>query len=756
MRLLLLLLLMTVPSAASADPISMAAVSAAFSTYAAGSFATFSIGGFFARFALSLAMSSLSKAFAPKPPKGGTGGTTVATRQSASTHKYVYGQTRISDVYARIESAGKKNKFIYFIIILAAHEATEIGEIWVDDYCIPPDWLDADGMVTTGRYAEVMWIRKHLGSPTQTADTMLMAELTDYTDTHRLRGLCHLVVKMKYDTDIYPSGEPNISAIIKGLPLSDPRTGTTTFSSNTILFANDYIRSATYGPEALPEDMDDTNISTEASIADEIVDTTDKDMTVGLNTDTELDTGSSPAYTAVNTSTDIICLTGTRLHFELGDRVEIVSSNSPATLPGGLAALTDYYVIPYQFKTDPRIRLATSLANAMSNTYIDITSEGSGTITVRKNGEPRYHGAMVMDTATPHEEVLQGMQSAFAGRCVNIGGLWTLLSGAWRAPTVTFDENDFRQRVLLRTAVPIAERYNVIKGLYVSSQNDYQASDYPVVKSQTYIDEDAGREYPKDQNLPATNRSDTAQRIALIDLLRARKEFSVQVATSLKALQVQPGDVISIDFATYGFSAMSYEVMTFSLSVAEDGKEILVNLTLRQTAETVYTWTAADAQQPTIAPPSTLPDPFVVETVTGLVFSSQQIETRDADVLFELSLSWDEHPNEFVVEGGQFELQYKLSADEDYLPSLFPAGDKTSSSVTSSSVNVSYDMRIRAINNLGVRGEWTTIEGVTAGSSGGVGTTSDWQTFQDTVGSSADYQTFQDTVGSSNDWGYFV
>lgn len=73
---------------------------------------------------------------------------------------------------------------------------------------------------------------------------------------------------------------------------------------------------------------------------------------------------------AVNTGTNIITVTEA---YSTGDTV-VVRSNG--TVPGGLTANTVYYIISVSATT---IKLATSAANALAGTAIDITTTGSGT-----------------------------------------------------------------------------------------------------------------------------------------------------------------------------------------------------------------------------------------------------------------------------------------------------------------------------------------------------------------------------------------
>ena len=82
----------------------------------------------------------------------------------------------------------------------------------------------------------------------------------------------------------------------------------------------------------------------------------------------------STTFTAV-VATDV-CTGGDTLKTDTGTRVRV---SSATTLPGGLSANTDYYMI-YQSTTT--FQLATSLANALAGTAINITDTGTGTHTV--------------------------------------------------------------------------------------------------------------------------------------------------------------------------------------------------------------------------------------------------------------------------------------------------------------------------------------------------------------------------------------
>lgn len=87
--------------------------------------------------------------------------------------------------------------------------------------------------------------------------------------------------------------------------------------------------------------------------------------------------GQSDTFTA-DAGTDVCTFTSTAnipSNLITGTRMQLTTTT---TLPGGLATATDYYFIKV---SDSTFKLATSYANAIAGTQIDITSAGTGTHT---------------------------------------------------------------------------------------------------------------------------------------------------------------------------------------------------------------------------------------------------------------------------------------------------------------------------------------------------------------------------------------
>jgi hypothetical protein len=125
----------------------------------------------------------------------------------------------------------------------------------------------------------------------------------------------------------------------------------------------------------------------------------------------------STTFTAAN-ATDII----THAAYDIADLTRVRVSNSGGGLPAGLAAATDYWTIRQSATTS---KLATSYANAIAQTAIDITTDGTGTQTISP-GLPRYtDGAgvdvfvtptTVMGAATPNMRITYTNPAGTAGK----------------------------------------------------------------------------------------------------------------------------------------------------------------------------------------------------------------------------------------------------------------------------------------------------------------------------------------------------
>lgn len=714
-------------------------------------------------FAGSLVMSGLSMALSPKPDKPDlssfaslkTTGYTQQFRQAVTDRRVVYGETRTSGPITFVGSTGD-NEYLHMVIVVATHQIAGFEEFIINDESVPLDALDGNGKVTTGRYADHLWIKTYTGTDTQTADADLIAAFPGkWTSDHRGLGNAYMYLKFKFNQDIYPSGIPNSSAWLRGklvrdlreigltteggdilttedgdaliLESEDPATITPAWSPNIGLMAVDNLTDPLWGMRANIAKVDLVQAIASANTCDEMVTTQNVTMTA----------------TSANSATDIITLDGAILEYVRGDRIQAGTSSI-----GGVSVATDYYVIPYQRQGVPRIKLAASLEDAINGVAINITS--SGTATFIKNAEPRYHGGGILKMSAERGANFQEILSGMGGQAIRTGGKWYVQAGEYRMPEVELTQADLRGRVQIVPQVSGDDRYNQVQGIYIGNINAGNPNDYPAVKSATYAAQD-GENLKRTLDLSFTQRPNTAQRIGKMVMERSRQEIVFTAQFKLSAFKVRCGDNFYFTMDRYGWDAKVFECTAWRLVIERDDDGVnrpYIEMTCRENAAAVYDFNSVDdetTQDP--APNTDLPDPFTVTVVTGFSVTSIPVYTGTGDVTYKLRANWVAHENAFVREGGKYELWYKPTDQTEF--SRFPINDgsATQTDLFQAEAGSTYDLQIRAINNLGAKSQFTTLYDFVVGTS--IFTdTEDWE-FLIMPRDPADWE---NNTGSAEDW----
>lgn len=705
------------------------------------------VGSILVNTLISVALGALSSALAPKPKTPNLSGSfsnkasgiTQNIKQPITVRRKLYGEARIGGALTFIETTGD-DQYLHLILTMADHECQEIGEIWFDDISIPLDYLDGSGNVTTGPFKDFARIKKHLGGAGQVADSDLVSE-TSVDSTFVGVGITYIYARLKFDRNVYPTSVPVITAWTKGVKIYDPRDTTTRWTPNGALFVRDYLTSPlddlVPGAGIASADMDDTYLGASANTADEMVTTASLVQTSTTN---------DPA-------TDIITLNSTNdtLVFQTGDRVQLTTSGA---LPAGLSLATNYFVIIYQRKTTLRIKLATSLANALAGTAVNFTTTGSGTMTITKNAEPRYYGGGIIESNETVGDNLRDLLTTIGGDFIYVGGSWKIKAASYQTPVFTFNEDHLVSPISIRTKASRRDRFNLIKGVYVSPLNEGEPADYPPVTNSSYVTQDNGKVIPIDFDLPMTQRPATAQRLAKIKLERSRQELFFEASFNLAAMQVQPGDVVYLNNTRMGWSSKPFEVVKWTLtSESQDGVPIfLVKMSLQETASTVYDWNSGEETAVDPAPNTNLPNPRNVAAPTSLAVFPTEIPTASGDLTYQFLITWVAPVDIFIINGGYFDIQFKESSSPDWERSYRAEDEDTSITVKQVKPGVAYDARVRSVNQIGVRSSWQSLFGFTVSSPSGATITLDYGLITGAVVDSIDYGLITDAVDVTIDY----
>ena len=661
----------------------------------------------------SLSLSAVAGALTPQPemPNLRSFSSTAAARtstikQAITPWHICYGEFLKSGPLTYIETTDSHH-YLHMIITVASHPCEAIEAIFFNEYPIYPEDIDTgnDNVISAGRFANTAWIYTDLGTigsqPFQ--DLVDFPNIQGWTDAHRQEGMTKVYIRLRLpNRDKYP-GIPNFKFRIKGRKILDTRTSTTLYSDNPALCIRDFMTTANKdgGLGLAAADMDTTILNASANTCDEFVTTLDviRDVKAVDATNDWLDlVGDEDPMLHENFVKDI-------LEYQTGDRVQVTTT---VTLPGGISAVTNYYVIlKHEVSTeyhDLRIQLASSYLNALAGTAIDITDAGSGTHTITKNAEPRFHCHGVAETDRTPFDILDEMRTSMAGRIVPVGGSWLIKAGAWSSPTITFDEDDMIAAMVVVTKQPRRERFNAVQGIYATPLAYGKPTDYPPVTSATYETEDNSERLFRVLDLAYTSRPQTAQRIAKIELERHRRQISVDVKLNLTGLQVQAIDTVMLDNTRAGWNDKTFEIAEWTLSAEGNPPAIGVRMKLRESDSSVFTFDAATeeiTQDP--APRTYLPDPTDVGTPSGLVVTESLYTTRDgAGVKTKAAMSWIASVSGYV---DSYQVEYKLSADSDWIVRARTEG--TTDDIYDITPGT-YDFRVKAVSSTNIFSDYTT------------------------------------------------
>ncbi len=607
-------------------------------------------------------------------------GRSIMVREPTAPRQIIYGEVRTSGPLLFVHTTGTNNETLFLIVGLAGHEVQSIGTVFFDD---KPLILDGSGNVTSSPYSGKAQITKYLGTSTQTADAALIAAAPDkWTANHRLRGIAYLLIKLTFDTTAFPTGLPNVSAVVRGRKVLDTRTGTTAFSSNWALCVRDYLTNTTLGLGTDAAEIDTTALNAAANISDESV-----VIATSFSRNCDIVSGNQ----SISMSTQVAS--------QLDDIIEGLRVSGAGIPSGSLVTYVNRDGPTFFFQID---KVPTATASAVSVSF-------GGT-------ESRYTINGVITTDSAPGDVLEKLVIAGAGFCSYIGGKWVIHAGAYRTPTITLDENDLRGPITVQTKVSRREIFNGVKGVYFSPENQWQPADFPPIVNATYTAEDGGERIWQDIELPFTTSSATAQRLAKIALERVRQQITVRMPCKLTAFRLQVGDNVMLTNARLGFAAKVFEVSELAFAVEDQNgaQALAVDLTLRETAAGVWDWNDGEETTIDLAPNTNLPNPRNIPTPTGLTLtsgSSTEFIQEDGTVVPRLKAVWNSPPNEFVLSGGFTRLEFKESADPDYLEWNTVGGDITEEYITDVLIGQSYDVRLRHVNRIGALGAYQTVTG---------------------------------------------
>ena len=235
--------------------------------------------------------------------------------------------------------------------------------------------------------------------------------------------------------------------------------------------------------------------------------------------------------------------------------------------------------------------------------------------------QKRFTANGVIFATDSYRASLNKLLSSMNGSIFYSNGSYRIKAGVYEAPSISLDEDDLAGSITVKTSVERGERFNTVRPIIIDPAQNHKTSEVPQVQLTSAVSRDNGEVITKDVQLPFTNTSYMAQRIANRQIQLSDQQKVINFPANLSALNVDIGDRVSVTVAELNYSAKVFRCVNWAFSDSQDGA---VNLTLVEDDSGSYADPAANEYSTTTADGTItagfrgVPDPQNLSATAGL------------------------------------------------------------------------------------------------------------------------------------------
>lgn len=215
-----------------------------------------------------------------------------------------------------------------------------------------------------------------------------------------------------------------------------------------------------------------------------------------------------------------------------------------------------------------------AVANAADSCDATVSiPDGSGGSTTEK----RFTCNGVIFGTDNHKNNISKILSSMNGTLTYVNGEYIIRAGVYEAPSVSLDDDDLTGAVSIKTSFERSDRFNTIKGIFIDPSQNHKNTEFPKVTITDAVNRDNGEVLEKEIQLPMTNSSYMAQRIANKLIQQSDNQKVITLPVNLSGLNVRVGDRVNVSLSDLSWTNQIFECVGWNFN--EEGG---VTLTLRQ------------------------------------------------------------------------------------------------------------------------------------------------------------------------------
>ena len=233
--------------------------------------------------------------------------------------------------------------------------------------------------------------------------------------------------------------------------------------------------------------------------------------------------------------------------------------------------------------------------------------------------QKRFTANGVLFTTDKHQTSINKILSSMNGTLVYTSGTYVVRAGVYEAPTESLGEDDLAGPISVKTSVERSDRFNTCGGVFIDPAKQHKSVEFPKIQLTAALNRDNGEALEREIDLPFTNSSYMAQRIAnkLVQLSDQQKIISFPC--NLSGLRIAVGDRVNVTISDFGWSNKVFRCMAWAFS--DSGG---VDLTLAEDDAGSYA-DPTEAEYTTVLPDGVIvdgfpgvPDPSLLAAAAGI------------------------------------------------------------------------------------------------------------------------------------------
>ena len=254
--------------------------------------------------------------------------------------------------------------------------------------------------------------------------------------------------------------------------------------------------------------------------------------------------------------------------------------------PGGAATNPGSIV----FSSNPALAIADYLTNTRFGMKINPSKIDWDTVIISANAcdavvdvpggtEKRFTANGILFATDSHKASIDKLLSSMNGKLIYSSGIYYIKAGIYEAPTESLSEIDLTDAVSVKTSVERSKRFNTVGGVFLNPAQLHKTSEFPKVTITSALLRDNNEVLEREIELPFTNSSYMAQRLANKLVQLSDQQKLVNFPANLAGLRVAVGDRVSVSIDELGWDGKVFQCLGWSFN---DGGDSGVSLTLQE------------------------------------------------------------------------------------------------------------------------------------------------------------------------------